>query len=568
MGTRTGELEGRAPRRWSVLAATLLAAFVLGAAASAANLREALDSITERDLDAHLRFLASDELRGRAPGTAGGDAAAAYIAAQFARAGLEPLGPDFLQTFDVLGSTVDPGASSLVITGPGAASARAPLSAAYPAEAVVWPGVADSGIDVEGEIVFAGYGIAAPEYGWDDFGSQDLSGKVLLVLVGDPPASPMEPDLFAGVALTYYGRWTYKLEEAAGRGAAGVLLVHSTARAGYPWGVVEASWTGEQFSLPPRPDGAPVAPLQGWVTTDFARRLLARADLDLGDLTARAARREFSALRTGLVARGTVSASVRRLQTANVVGVLPGGDEAVRPEAVVLTAHYDHLGVGPAVDGDSIYNGAYDNASGVSALLEVAEAFGSLDPRPRRSVVLIATAAEEAGLLGAEHYVRHPLVPLGRTLAIVNVDGANLWGETNDVVAMGADRSTLGLVVRERAREMGMRLAPDRAPDRGFFFRSDHFPFARAGVPALYLEHGLSYRGRPAGWGERRLARYDERDYHQPSDEYEPGIDLSGAVQQARLVFLVGYDVAQGDAFPEWFESSEFKPARDRMMGR
>ncbi|MEN8375612.1 MAG: M20/M25/M40 family metallo-hydrolase [Gemmatimonadota bacterium] len=545
------------------LAAAVLGAATLGATANAADLREALESITERDLHAHLRFLSADELRGRAPGTFGGDAAAAYIATQFARAGLEPVADDFLQRFEVVGVTTDPDRSVLAFRGP-----TGERAAAYPSEAVVWPGVADSAIDVEGELVFVGYGVSAPEYDWDDFGDVDLSGTVLLALVGDPPSGPAEPDLFGGLALTYYGRWTYKLEEAARRGAAGVLLVHSTMQAGYPWSVVEASWTGEQYALPPRPDGAPVTPLQGWVTRDLTRELLADAGLDLADLSARAAVRDFSPVRTGMTVRGTLHASTRALETANVVGVLPGEDPSVRNEAVLLTTHYDHLGVGAAVDGDSIYNGAYDNASGVALLLEMAEAFGSLEPRPRRSVVLIATAAEEAGLLGAEYYVRNAPIPLRATLADINIDGGNLWGETDDVVAMGSDRSTLGMLVRERAREMGMRLAPDRAPEKGFFFRSDHFPFVRAGVPALYIEHGLSYRGRPAGWGERRLAAYDGRDYHQPSDEYDPLMDLSGAVQQARLAFLVGYDVAEGDAFPEWFESSEFKPARDRALGR
>jgi Zn-dependent M28 family amino/carboxypeptidase len=559
----------RSPTRAASRVGVALVTLTALAAAAPWDLREALESITERDLDAHLRFLSADELAGRAPGSPGGGAAAAYIAAQFARAGLEAPAFGHHQRFRILGATTDADRSALTLArGPADEAAGAPLPAAIPAQAVLWAGVADTAIDVEGDLVFTGYGISAAEYGWDDFGNVDLTGRIALVLVGDPPAPPAEPELFDGVALTYYGRWTYKLEEAARRGAAGVLLVHSDARAGYPWSVVEASWTGEQFTLPPRPDGAAIAPLQGWVTTDFARLLLARAGLDLGDLTARAARRDFRPVATGLRARGTVCSSVREVETSNVVGVLPGADPVARGDAVVLTTHYDHLGLGPPVDGDSVYNGAYDNASGVSLLLEIAEAFGSLEPAPRRSLIFVATAAEEAGLLGAEYYVRNPVVPLRRTLANINVDGGNLWGETEDVVAMGGDRSTLGVVVQRRAAEMGMRLSPDRAPERGFFFRSDHFPFARAGVPAVYIEHGLAYRGRPAGWGERRLSEYDARHYHQPSDEYEPGIDLSGAVQQARLMMLVAYDIVEDQAMPQWFETSEFKPARDRMMGR
>lgn len=503
--------------------------------------QEAGDGITADAIRAHLSLLSSDRLEGRAPGTRGGDLAAEYIASQFAAFGLEPVGGTFFQDVPITGVTVDPTTRSLAFE---ADDRRLP--ARHPEDAVIWPGVPSPAIRVNGELVFVGYGIDAPEWDWDDFEGRDLLGKVLLFLVGEPPAPPEEPRLFDGRAMSYYGRWTYKLEEARRRGAAGALILHRPETAGYGWEVVTSSWTGEQLSLTEGEADRPLL-IQGWLAGSFAAELLAAVELDLDELTVRAARRDFRPVATGLTVRARMNSHSRPIRTRNVLGYLPGlGDEVV-----VLTAHYDHLGIRAAIEGDSIYNGAYDNASGVSVLLSVAHALSLAETRDR-SILFVATTAEEAGLLGAHHYVRHPAFPLERTAAAINIDGANLWGETDDVIAIGADRSTLGELLSHRAAEMRLQIRPDPVPEKGAFFRSDHFPFALAGVPVLYLQHGLRYRDRPAGWGEAMMARWERENYHQPSDEVPADVDLAGAVQQARLILRVVQDIANAHTRPRW----------------
>jgi Zn-dependent M28 family amino/carboxypeptidase len=508
----------------------------------------------------HMRTLSADSFMGRAPGTPGGEAAAAYVAAAFAAVGLEPVEGTYLQAVPMVGSTPRPGAVSLAFT---ADDDR--IAASYLSDFVAWSGDPQSlTAQAEGELVFVGYGITAPENDWNDFEGVDVRGKVILGLVNDPPAPPSEPALFDGPAMTYYGRWTYKFEEAARRGAAGALLIHVTEMAGYGWNVVESSWSGEQFSLPADASAPGRAAVEGWITDDLARSLLASAGLDLDALIAQAASRDFRPVPTGIRVAARVESEVRTVDTHNVVGLLPGSE---RPDEVVtVTSHYDHLGVGQPVDGDSIYNGAYDNASGTALLLEMARAAASLETRPARSVLFIATAAEEQGLLGAHWYVQAPLFPLANTVAEVNVDGANLWGETDDMTVMGADRSELGTWVERRAEQMGVRLAPDAEPEKGFFFRSDHFPFALAGVPSLYVEHGRAYRGRPEGWGDSIQADYTARAYHAPADEWSDDFVFDGAVQQGRLALSLVLDIARSDAWPNWNPGSEFRAARDRLL--
>ena len=521
--------------------------------AAAIGFQEARDGITADEIRAHLYFLSQDELGGRAPGTRGAELAAGYIKTQFLRMGLRPVDGSFFQNVPLVGTTIDPTTASLAFEVEGGR-----VAARYPEDAVFWPGLTEPSVQLEGELVFVGYGIEAPEWEWDDFDGRNLDGKVLVFLVGDPPAPPDEPDLFDGRAMTYYGRWSYKFEEARRRGAAGALIIHTDEAAGYGWGVVRSSWTGETYTLAGDRRGPPV--LKGWLTRDLAARVFSEADVDLAELYVRAARRDFTPVATGITVRGRLSGRSREIDARNVVGYAPGAGPA-GDEVVVFTAHYDHLGIGPPVDGDSIYNGAYDNASGVALLLEVAEAFAALDSLPRRTALFVATTAEEAGLLGARHYVRAPVFPIERTVAAFNIDGANLWGETDDVVALGAERSTLGALLRPRAMEMGLAIRPDPEPEKGAFFRSDHFAFALAGVPVLYLRHGLDYRGRPAGWGDRMMRRWAAESYHQPSDEYGPGIDLSGAVQQGRLVFSVGYDAATAETRPEWYDDAGARTA-------
>jgi Zn-dependent M28 family amino/carboxypeptidase len=402
--------------------------------------------------------------------------------------------------------------------------------------------------------VFAGYGVSAPEYQWDDYEGQDVRGRVVLLLAGDPPAPPTEPRLFRGRTLTHHGRWDTKLEQARRHGAAGAIIIHSPDAAGYPWRVIRTSFGSTRYTLRAAAGAAPPLRLEGWIAVAHARALLDTAGYSFDELLVRAARRDFAPVATGIMMHAHLAGDVRTVRTHNVVGMVRGAE---RPdESVVFTAHYDHLGVGANVNGDSIYNGAYDNASGVAALLEIARAFAQLDAAPPRSAVFVFTTAEEAGLLGARHYVRSPALPLARTAASINIDGANLWGETDDFIALGGERSTLGRIAELRGSELGMRSAPDPAPELGLYFRSDHLPFALAGVPAVQIVHGDDYRGRPASWGVELLARWNASSYHLPDDEYHAAFDLSGAVQQARLAFLIGYDVAHSDEPPAWYEGA------------
>lgn len=554
MSART-DSRGRFPR---IPASVLCAlAFVLAVGRAAPlSAQEALRSIQAEQVRAHLAFLADDALEGRAPGRRGARIAARYIISQLARAGVEPVGAGYHQNVSLIGWQPDPRR----ITVSYETSGTSPAELSFPDDVIVW---LDSGADtarVRGEVVFAGYGVRAPEYQWNDYKDRDVRGRIVLVLSSDPPAPPGQPLIFDGSAMTYYGRYTYKIEEARRQGAAAVVIVHTTEGAGYPWSVVQNSWSGEQLALPPDSGAAP-APMemQAWLTFEAARRMLSTASLDLDELYVRAARRDFQPIATGITMELRAGGRARRFVSSNVIGVVPGRHPERRMETVVYTAHYDHFGIGPAIDGDSIYNGAYDNASGVALLLEIAEAFARLTPRTERTVMFLFTTAEEAGMLGAWWYTRHPVLPLDRTVAALNIDGANLWGETEDVSAVGLERSTLGTVFEQHAASLGLRVEAERAPDRGFYFRSDHFPFAYAGVPALYLDHGITYVNRPPDWGMHMLSAYEAERYHQPGDEYESGFDLAGAVQQGRHAFLVGVDIANAEQPPQWFEDGRIR---------
>jgi Zn-dependent M28 family amino/carboxypeptidase len=517
-----------------------------------------LDRIRPETVDAHLRFLSHPLLEGRAPGTRGGELAAEYVRAQFARIGLRPADGSYLQPVPLVGLTPDPD-PLLALELPDGSAVEPPFRDAF----VMRAGVPRPEVDVDAELVYCGYGIAAPEYDWDDFAGTDVRGKVLLVRVNDP-GTEATPGFFGGKALTYYGRWTYKYEEASRRGAAGVLLLHTDESAGYGWNVVRASNTGEQYDLA----GEPEFPLQvkGWISEAAAAEALRRAGHDPGALARRSEERGFRPVATGIRVRGRVRSVVREVRTDNVVGILPGSDPALREEAVLLTSHYDHLGTGTDEGGERVvYHGAYDNASGVALLLAVAEAAAALPDPPRRPLCFVATTAEESGLLGAEWYARNPLFPLGRTAAELNLDGANLQGRTRDLAPLGADRSDLGETVREAARAEGLTLRSDPHPEQGMFFRQDHFPLARAGVPALALDHGLDFEGRPEGWGEAWYEEFVSGHYHQPSDAYREGIDYGGAVQQGRVLLRTALAVASADRLPEWSPGAEFsRPGTER----
>ncbi len=511
-----------------------------------------LPAVSTAAMDAHLKYLADDLLEGRAPATRGGELAAKYIAAQFEALGLEPAGADgsFYQPVALVGMVPHP---SLVWGKQGAAH---PLK--YLDEFVAWAERPEQHVVADGDVVFVGYGISAAEWRWDDYKDVDVQGKVLLMLVNTPGLQ--DSTVFNGRALTYYGRWTYKLEEAARRGALGAILVHTTESATYGWDVVRGSWSVEQFKLD-RPAPLSIS-FAGWVTHDAAQATLAQAGLSLDSLTRAAAHREFRPIPTGLRVTVDMSSVLRHVRSANVVARIPGSDPALRRQAVLVTAHWDHKGIGPAVNGDSIYNGAEDNASGVAAMLGAAQAAVQLWPRPRRSLLFVATTAEESGLLGSEAYVRDPLVPLDQTAAVLNLDVTNVRGATRDIDALGADRSTLGPVFAAAARADS--ITDVHEPDvRGSFYRSDHFPFAKAGVPALSIQPGLDFVGRPAGWGREQAALYNRERYHQPSDEYRGGFSYDGMAQEVRVTLRVAVAVANADAMPQWLPNSEFhRPAR------
>lgn len=511
----------------------------------------ALERIRPEIIEAHLRFLSHPLLEGRAPGTRGGDLAVEYLRAQFQRIGLEPVGGSYLQEVPMIGLDAVPRLSFV-------ASGGGTIEPEYRSDYVLGAGLPEPEVEVDAELVYVGFGISAPEWEWDDYAGVDVAGKVLLMRVNDP-GTANTPGFFDGPALTYYGRWTSKFEEAARRGAAGAVLIHTDESAGYGWNVVRTSNTGEQFIL--EGDDAPALPVKGWVRSEVAGALLRAGGHDPAALEGAAEGRDFLPVPTGITVHASVRNELREVRTANVVGLL-GGDASRRDEPVVLTSHHDHLGTGSDEQGGAVvYHGAYDNASGVALLLTVAEAAATVKARPARPLLFVALTAEESGLLGAEWYTRHPLFPLAGTAAALNVDGANLEGETDDLTPLGVDRSDLGDTVVAAAREEGMWIAPEPHPEQGMFFRQDHFPFARAGMPSLALDHGLAFRDRPAGWGEQWYEEFVGSHYHQPSDAFREGIDFGGAVQQGRVLLRTALAVAERERLPEWSAGAGFAGA-------
>ncbi len=509
--------------------------------------------ITAAEIDAHLRFLSSDLLEGRAPATRGGRLASEYIATELHSWGLEP---------GANGSYFQPVPIDVVRTVPGSlrvsAGGKASAPLRYPEDVVVWSGSAQPTSHADADVVFVGYGVAAPEYRWDDFKGQDLKGKILLILVNDPPATQREPDLFGGRAMTYYGRWTYKYEEAERRGAAGALIIHTTEQAGYPWHTVVSSWTTPQRSLPRDADlPAPLA-FRGWITDSAATALLGQAGLDLAALRKRAQTRDFRPVDTGIRLAVSMRNDVARMESRNVVAIRRGSDPALKDQYVVLSAHWDHFGIGPVVDGDSIYNGTLDNASGVADILAAAHAAAVLPPT-RRSLLFAFVTAEEAGLLGSEWFGRNPTVPVKSIVADLNVDGGNLLGRVRDLSVLGADKSSLGPSLERMIAADGMRIAPQEHPEQGHFYRSDHFSFARVGIPAVSIGEGSDFVDRPDGWGKAQHEDYTAHRYHQPSDSYRADFDLSGAVQLSRIVLRFGRQLADTDAWPAWSKGAEFR---------
>ena len=530
------------------------------------DLEPALNSITSESMLAHIRTLSSDAFEGRAPGTAGEDSTVAYLTAQFKALGLAPGNPDgsYAQAVELVGYT---GSSTASIR-----MGQTPIPMRPNEDYVAVSRHDTSDVDVvNSEIVFVGYGVVAPEYGWDDYKNVDVRGKTVLIMVGDPPirdaadSTQLDSAMFRGKAMTYYGRWTYKYEKASELGAAAAIIIHQTGPAGYPWEVVSGSWGQENFDIPSTGASNRV-PVEGWITEAKARELFLASGRDFDGVSLHATTKAFTPLPLFGVASWHVRNKSRRVQSRNVIAKLEGSDPTLKDEYVVYSAHWDHFGRNPALKGDQILNGALDNASGVAQMLEIAKAFTKLETPPKRSVLFLAVTGEEAGLLGAKNYAQHPLYPLDRTLANINIDGANQWGRTSDVVVVGLGNSTLDDVLDTVVTAMGRTIVPDPESEKGFFYRSDHFEFAKEGVPALYADAGVNYVGKPAGWGLQKRAEFTANDYHKPSDEIKPDWDLSGAVEDGQMLFEVGYRVAQSPTWPEWKPGTEFKAKREAML--
>ncbi len=533
--------------------ATLTPAVITSAEKSAAR------AIRPERLTMDVRFLASDLLEGRGPATRGDQLARAYIAGRLEGMGLQPGAPggSWQQPFDMVGIRTHSPETIRFAHGSEGVDLR------DHEDYIAFSGVAQPEVRLEAaELLFVGYGIVAPEYQWDDFKGADTRGKVLLVMNNDPED---DPALFAGKTRLYYGRWDYKYDMAAQRGAAGAIIIHTTPSAGYKWQVVQTSWTGEQFSLPAEP-GQAALPVKAWATEEACRRLVRLAGLDLDALRAAAQKRDFRPVPLGVTVSLVLRNEVQRKQTANVIARLPGSDPVLAREAVLYTAHHDHLGMKPGAQPgrDAIYHGALDNASGVAALLAIAEAMKALPARPRRSILFAAVAAEEQGLLGSRYLAANPPVPAGRLAADINIDGVNIWGPSQDVSVVGLGKSSLDDWIRALAAAQGREVVGDQFPDRGSFYRSDQLSFARIGVPGAYLKAGTRTIGRPAGWGREQQEAYEAKDYHQPSDELRDDWNLAGAVEDAQLLFYLGVKVANTTPLPAWRPGDEFEKARKK----
>jgi Zn-dependent M28 family amino/carboxypeptidase len=516
---------------------------------------EAADAINGDDIRAVVAEIADDRYQGRSPGSAGDKMTRAYLAKELASRGFEPGGEggSWEQPVELVGVTAAAPAKWTFTRG----GERVDL--ARDTDFVASSGVqAQRASIADAELVFVGYGIEAPEYNWDDFKGVDVSGKVLVVLNNDPD---WDPELFAGTERLFYGRWVYKYENAGRHGAAAVLIIHTTPSAGYPWHTVQSSWGGAQFKLPDSPE--PHAQIEGWITEDAARRLLGpHGDLDA--LVEQAKRRDFKPVPLGITTSLTLRNTLTRTQSANVLGVLRGSDPARAGELVIYSAHHDHLGVGaPNEKGDRIYNGARDNAAGVGVVLAIGRAFAALPERPARSVLLMFPAAEEQGLLGSEYFAKHPTVPAGKIAADVNFDSPNIWGKTRDITFIGLGKSpSLDAVATEVAAYQQRALKGDQFPDRGSYYRSDQFNFAKIGVPAFDFENGTDFPDKPPGWGTEQLDAYIEHNYHQPSDELTDDWRFDGMVQDAQFGFLAGLIVANDGSMPVWSAGNEFEATR------
>ena len=518
----------------------------------------ALETITPEHIRWHVRYLSHDLLEGRGTGQRGGDIAAEYIATQFAEYGLKPAGDrgTFMQKVPLVGITTLAETQFSLVPKQGETMNLKPLD-----EYVAYDQTQQAQSDVDAEIVYVGYGIEAPEYNWDDYKGQDVRGKVLLMLVNEPPSD--DPKFFKGKALTYYGRWTYKYEEAARKGAVGVILVHQTQMASYPWEVVRNSNSGEKSFL--KLEG-PALKVASWVQLDVAKRLASASGMDLDKMMQDAQSREFHPVNLRAKLRARMVSKVRHFESNNVVAILPGSDRKMAAEAVMYTAHYDHFGIRPDMPGDNIFNGAEDNATGCGILIELARAFGTAAQRPRRSILFAAVTAEEQGLLGSEYLGKHPPIAAGKIALDLNYDDVKPLGAPEEVEVSGAERTTFYPAVEATAKEFRLAIRPDARPEAGHFYRSDHFSLARVGIPAFSINEGMKYKGHPEAWGLEQEHDYVEKHYHQPSDEYHPEMDFVGDSAMARFGFALGWEAASLPKLIGWQKGDEFEAAREKSQ--
>ena len=514
----------------------------------------ALETINPEHIRWHVRFLSHDLLEGRGTGQRGGDLAAEYIATQFAEYGLKPAGDHgtYMQKVPLVGITTLPDTTFSLVPKRGETMNLKPLD-----EYVAYDQTQQLISDVDAEIVFVGYGISAPEYGWDDYKGADVRGKVLLMLVNEPPSD--DPKFFKGKALTYYGRWTYKYEEAARRGAVGVILVHQTEMASYPWEVVRNSNSGEKSAL--KVEG-PALKVASWIHFDVASRLASASGMNLDKMMRDAQSRDFRMVKMGARLKAHMVSKIRNFESNNVLAVLPGSDRKVAEEAVMYTAHYDHFGIRPEMPGDNIFNGAQDNATGCGILLELARAFGASAAKPRRSILFAAVTAEEQGLLGSEYLGKHPPFAAGKISLDLNFDDVKPLGAPEEVEVSGAERTSFYPSVEATAKEFRLAIRPDARPEAGHFYRSDHFSLARVGIPSFSINEGMKFKGHPESWGLEKEREYVEKHYHQPSDEYHPEMDFVGDSAMARFGFALGWEAASAQKLIGWQHGDEFEAAR------
>jgi Zn-dependent M28 family amino/carboxypeptidase len=524
--------------------------------------------ITPDRLMAHIKTLSSDEFEGRAPSSRGEELTVSYFIEQFKSFGLKPGNPNgtYVQDVPLYGIHSDP-TSQLQAGGKTISLEPKKDIVAWSLRPVPEVKVANS------DVVFVGYGVVAPEYGWDDYKGVDVRGKTIVMLVNDPqvpdPQDPskLDPKMFKGRAMTYYGRWTYKYEIASEKGAAAAVIIHETGPAGYPFEVVVGSNTLENFDIQTPDRNAHRVGVQSWITYAAADRIFSAAGLNLAELKKQAISKSFHPVTLQAKWSFDLKNQVREVNSKNIIAKVEGSDPKLKNEYVVYTAHWDHLGKDPTLKGDQIFNGAADNASGCAGLLELSRAYAQLTPAPKRSILFLAVTAEEKGLIGSKYYAANPLYPLSKTLADLNMDVLNVWGKTRDLTIVGLGASTLDDLAKKVADEQGGRtLNPDPTPERGSYYRSDHFEFAKQGVPALSIHAGEEYIGKPEGFGREKTEQYTTYDYHKPSDEIKPRWDLSGQAQDVQLLFRVGLLVANGDRYPEWKPGNEFKARRDKML--